>query len=116
MNIPVIALSQLSRQVEQREDKKPQLSDLRESGSIEQDSDVVMFIFREEYYLEKAAPTPGTADFMEWQQKMEKIHGQADLLISKQRHGPTGNIKLSFESKFTRFGNFISNEQSSSYD
>ena len=116
MNVPVIALSQLSRQVEQREDKKPQLSDLRESGSIEQDSDVVMFIFREEYYLEKSAPTPGTADFMEWQQKMEKIHGQADLLISKQRHGPTGNIKLSFESKFTRFGNFISNEQSSSYD
>ena len=116
MNIPVIALSQLSRQVEQREDKKPQLSDLRESGSIEQDSDVVMFIFREEYYLEKSAPTPGTADFMEWQQKMEKIHGQADLLIGKQRHGPTGNIKLSFESKFTRFGNFISNEQSSSYD
>ena len=116
MNIPVIALSQLSRQVEQREDKKPQLSDLRESGSIEQDSDVVMFIFREEYYLEKSAPTPGTADFMEWQQKMEKIHGQADLMISKQRHGPTGNIKLSFESKFTRFGNFISNEQSSNYD
>jgi len=116
MNIPIIALSQLSRQVEQREDKKPQLSDLRESGSIEQDSDVVMFIFREEYYLEKAAPTPGSADFIEWQQKMEEIHGQADLMISKQRHGPTGNIKLSFESKYTRFGNFISNDQSSNYD
>ncbi len=116
MNIPIIALSQLSRQVEQREDKKPMLSDLRESGSIEQDSDVVMFIFREEYYLEKSAPTPGSADFLEWQQKMEEIHGQADLLISKQRHGPTGNIKLSFESKYTRFGNFISNDQSSNYD
>ena len=116
LNIPIIALSQLSRQVEQREDKRPQLSDLRESGSIEQDSDVVMFIFREEYYLEKLAPTPGSADFIEWQQKMEEIHGHADLLISKQRHGPTGNIKLSFESKYTRFGNFISNDQSSSYD
>ena len=116
MNIPIIALSQLSRQVEQREDKKPMLSDLRESGSIEQDSDVVMFIFREEYYLEKNSPTPGSADFIEWQQKMEEIHGQADLLISKQRHGPTGNIKLSFESKYTRFGNFISNDQSSNYD
>ncbi len=116
MNIPIIALSQLSRQVEQREDKKPLLSDLRESGSIEQDSDVVMFIYREEYYLEKAAPTPGTADYIEWQQKMDEIHGQADLLISKQRHGPTGTIKLSFESKYTRFGNFISNNQSSIYD
>ena len=116
INIPIIALSQLSRQVEQREDKKPMLSDLRESGSIEQDSDVVMFIFREEYYLEKTAPTPGSADFIDWQQKMEEIHGQADLLISKQRHGPTGNIKLSFESKFTRFGNFISNNQSNNYD
>ena len=116
MNIPIIALSQLSRQVEQREDKKPQLSDLRESGSIEQDSDVVMFIFREEYYLEKNAPSPGTAEFIEWQQKMDEIHGQADLLILKQRHGPTGNIKLSFESKFTRFGNFISREHSDNYE
>ena len=116
MNIPIIALSQLSRQVEQREDKKPQLSDLRESGSIEQDSDVVMFIFREEYYLEKNAPSPGTAEFIEWQQKMDEIHGQADLLILKQRHGPTGNIKLSFESKFTRFGNFISKEHSDNYE
>lgn len=116
MNIPILALSQLSRQVEQRDDKKPQLSDLRESGSIEQDSDVVMFIFREEYYLEKAAPNPGTADYIDWQQKMDEVHGQAELLISKQRHGPTGNIRLSFESKYTRFGNFISNEQAKSYD
>ena len=116
MNIPILALSQLSRQVEQRDDKKPQLSDLRESGSIEQDSDVVMFIFREEYYLEKTAPAPGTADYIDWQQKMDEVHGQAELLISKQRHGPTGNIRLSFESKFTRFGNYISNEQIKDYD
>mgnify|MGYP001196507336 FL=1 len=116
MNIPILALSQLSRQVEQRDDKKPQLSDLRESGSIEQDSDVVMFIFREEYYLEKTEPAPGTADYIDWQQKMDEIHGQAELLISKQRHGPTGNIRLSFESKFTRFGNYISNEQAKGYD
>ncbi len=116
LNIPIIALSQLSRQVEQREDKKPQLSDLRESGSIEQDSDVVMFIFREEYYLEKIAPAPGTAEFIEWQQKMDEIHGQADLLIMKQRHGPTGNIKLSFDAKFTRFGNFISKDRVNNYE
>ena len=116
MNIPVIALSQLSRQVEQREDKKPLLSDLRESGSIEQDSDVVMFIYREEYYLEKSEPALGTADYIEWQQKMDEIHGQAELLISKQRHGPTGNIRLSFESKFTKFGNFISKDHSNNYE
>ena len=116
LNIPIIALSQLSRQVEQRDDKKPQLSDLRESGSIEQDSDVVMFIFREEYYLEKNEPAIGTSDYIEWQQKMEEIHGQADLLIAKQRHGPTGNIKLSFERKYTRFGNFISKSESDSYE
>ena len=116
LNIPVLALSQLSRQVEQREDKKPQLSDLRESGSIEQDSDVVMFIFREEYYLERTAPSPGTSEYIDWQQKMSEIHGQAELLIGKQRHGPTGNIRLSFDSKFTRFGNFISNEYAKDYD
>ena len=116
LNIPIIALSQLSRQVEQREDKKPQLSDLRESGSIEQDSDVVMFIFREEYYLEKNAPSPGTAEFIEWQQKMDEIHGQADLLIMKQRHGPTGNIKLSFDAKYTRFGNFVSKDYTGNYE
>ena len=116
LGIPVIALSQLSRQVEQREDKKPQLSDLRESGSIEQDSDVVMFIYREEYYLEKNAPSLGTSDYIEWQQKMDEIHGQADLLIMKQRHGPTGNIKLSFDAKFTRFGNFLSKSDSEQYE
>jgi replicative DNA helicase len=116
LDIPILALSQLSRQVENREDKKPQLSDLRESGSIEQDSDVVMFIFREEYYVERTATSPGTSEYIDWQQKMSEIHGQAELLIGKQRHGPTGNIRLSFESKFTRFGNYISNEQSQDYD
>ena len=116
LNIPILALSQLSRQVEQREDKKPQLSDLRESGSIEQDSDVVMFIYREEYYLEKNAPSPGTSEYIEWQQKMDEIHGQADLLIMKQRHGPTGNVKLSFDAKFTRFGNFINKDHSDHYE
>ena len=116
LNIPIIALSQLSRQVEQREDKKPQLSDLRESGSIEQDSDVVMFIYRDEYYLEKNAPSPGTAEFIEWQQKMDEVHGQADLLIMKQRHGPTGNVKLNFDANFTRFGNFVSKNQTDNYE
>ncbi|MAK12651.1 MAG: replicative DNA helicase [Candidatus Pelagibacter sp.] len=103
LDVPVIALSQLSRQVEQREDKKPQLSDLRESGSIEQDADVVMFVFREQYYLEKQEPKPGTAEHVEWQEKMSLIHNQAEIIIGKQRHGPTGVIKLEFESAFTKF-------------
>ena len=89
---------------------------MRESGSIEQDSDVVMFIFREEYYVERTAPSPGTSEYIDWQQKMSEIHGQAELLIGKQRHGPTGNIRLSFESKFTRFGNYISNEYAQDND
>ena len=87
-----------SRAVEQRDDKKPQLSDLRESGSIEQDADVVMFVFREQYYLEKQEPKPGTAEHVEWQEKMSQIHNEAEILIGKQRHGPTGVIKLEFES------------------
>ena len=103
LDVPVLALSQLSRQVEQREDKKPLLSDLRESGSIEQDADVVMFVFREEYYLEKQEPKPGTAEHVEWQEKMSQIHNQAEIIIGKQRHGPTGVIKLEFESAFTKF-------------
>ena len=103
LDVPVLALSQLSRQVEQREDKKPQLSDLRESGSIEQDADVVMFVFREQYYLEKQEPKPGTAEHVEWQEKMSQIHNQAEIIIGKQRHGPTGVIKLEFESSFTKF-------------
>ena len=103
LDVPVLALSQLSRQVEQREDKKPQLSDLRESGSIEQDADVVMFVFREQYYLEKQEPKLGTAEHVEWQEKMDQIHNQAEIIIGKQRHGPTGVIKLEFESAFTKF-------------
>ena len=103
--VPIIALSQLSRAVEQREDKRPQLSDLRESGSIEQDADVVMFVFREEYYVERAKPPEGTAEFAAWQADMDRCHGKAEVIIGKQRHGPVGTVTLSFESQFTRFGN-----------
>ena len=103
LNVPVLALSQLSRNVEHRDDKKPQLSDLRESGSIEQDADVVMFVFREEYYLEKKEPKLGTIEHAEWQTKMNDILGLAELIIGKQRHGPTGNIKVEFESMYTKF-------------
>ncbi|MEM7749540.1 MAG: replicative DNA helicase, partial [Pseudomonadota bacterium] len=105
LEVPIIALSQLSRQVEQREDKRPQLSDLRESGSIEQDADVVMFVFREEYYVERLKPNEGTAEFTEWQQKMIQVAGKAEVIIGKQRHGPVGTVPLAFESNFTRFGN-----------
>ena len=105
LNVPVLALSQLSRQVEQRDDKKPQLADLRESGSIEQDADVVMFIFREAYYLERKEPTLGSIEHAEWQQKMNEISSLADIMISKQRHGPTGNVKVEFEAMYTRFKN-----------
>ena len=106
LNIPVIALSQLSRQVESREDKRPQLSDLRESGSIEQDADVVMFVFREEYYREREKPADHELEKMAaWQQMMEQCHGKAEVIIGKQRHGPIGTVELSFEGRFTRFGN-----------
>ena len=106
LNIPVVALSQLSRQVESREDKRPQLSDLRESGSIEQDSDVVMFIFREEYYKEREKPDEHDVEsFLKWQEDMSRLHGKAELIIGKQRHGPIGTVELSFQSKFTSFGN-----------
>ena len=107
LNIPVMALSQLSRQVENREDKRPQLSDLRESGSIEQDADVVMFVYREEYYLSRMEPETGTAGHAEWMQKQEKAHGKAEVIIGKQRHGPIGSVDLSFEGRFTRFGNLV---------
>ncbi|WP_323042142.1 replicative DNA helicase [Gemmobacter sp.] len=106
LNIPVIALSQLSRAVESREDKRPQLSDLRESGSIEQDADVVMFVFREEYYKEREKPSDHELEKMAaWQQVMESCHGKAEVIIGKQRHGPIGTVELSFEGRFTRFGN-----------
>ena len=103
LNIPIIALSQLSRQVESRDDKRPQLSDLRESGSIEQDADVVMFVFREEYYLANKEPRPGTPEYEKWQLDMSLVHGKAEVIIGKQRHGPTGTVELHFEGQFTRF-------------
>ncbi len=103
LSVPIIALSQLSRQVEQREDKRPQLSDLRESGSIEQDADVVMFVFREEYYLERAEPKPGTQDHEQWRARMAEVFGKAEVIIAKQRHGPVGTVTLAFEGAFTRF-------------
>ena len=112
LDIPVLALSQLSRQVENREDKRPQLSDLRESGSIEQDADVVMFIYRDAYYLEQRKPNEvafdGTPDKFDaemkaWQHKMDETRRKADLIVAKQRHGPTGSIPLFFEGEFTRF-------------
>jgi replicative DNA helicase len=105
LNVPVIALSQLSRQVEQREDKRPQLSDLRESGSIEQDADVVCFVYREAYYLGRAEPKPGTDEHLTWQDEMCACQGLADLIIGKQRHGPIGTVKLSFDENTTKFGN-----------
>jgi len=108
LDIPVIALSQLSRQVESRDDKRPQLSDLRESGSIEQDADVVMFVFREEYYVEREKPGDERLDEMaEWQERMSRLHAKAEVIIGKQRHGPIGTIELSFEAEFTRFGNLV---------
>lgn len=108
LNIPVLALSQLSRQVESREDKRPQLSDLRESGSIEQDADVVMFVFREEYYKEREKPGDHDLEAMaKWQEEMERLHGRAEVIIGKQRHGPIGTVDLSFEGRFTRFGNLV---------
>jgi replicative DNA helicase len=103
LSIPVVALSQLSRQVEQRDNKKPQLSDLRESGSIEQDADVVMFVFREAYYLENKEPKPATVEHAEWQAKMNEVSNVAELIIGKQRHGPTGTVFLEFEAMFTKF-------------
>ena len=105
LGVPVLALSQLSRATEQRDDKRPQLSDLRESGSIEQDADVVMFVFREDYYLERKQPKLGTIEHAEWQSKMNEVLGSADIIIGKQRHGPTGNIKVEFEGIYTRFKN-----------
>ena len=109
LNVPVLAVSQLSRAVEQRDDKKPQLSDLRESGSIEQDADVVMFVYREAYYLERKEPRPATVEHAEWQANMNEISNLADIMISKQRHGPTGNIKVEFESMFTKFRDIQTN-------
>ena len=103
LSVPVVALSQLSRAVEQRDLKKPQLADLRESGSIEQDADVVMFVYREAYYLERQEPRPATVEHAEWQVKMNEVSNLAEIIIGKQRHGPTGNVMLEFEAMFTKF-------------
>jgi len=107
--VPVVALSQLSRQVEQRDDHKPQLSDLRESGSIEQDADVVMFVYREGYYLSRKEPREATVEHAEWQAKMNEVAHLAQIIIGKQRHGPIGNITLEFEERFTKFKDIQSN-------
>ena len=119
LNVPVVALSQLSRQVEQREDKRPQLSDLRESGSIEQDADVVMFVFREDYYLSRAEPMRKPEEneekFLErhkaWQDRCEEVHGISELIVGKQRHGPIGTVKLVFDGATTRFSNYIPDDR-----
>jgi replicative DNA helicase len=103
LNVPILALSQLSRQVENREDKHPQLSDLRESGSIEQDADVVLFVYREEYYLTNKEPRPGTAEYQKWQADMDAVHAKAEVIIGKQRHGPTATVQLHFDAEVTRF-------------
>ena len=111
LNVPILALSQLSRQVENRDDKRPQLSDLRESGSIEQDADVVMFVFREEYYLKNREPRAGTEEFFKWQADMEAVHGRAEVIIGKQRHGPTGTVPLQFKADVTRFSDLAEDDR-----
>ena len=104
LHVPVLALSQLSRAVEQREDKRPQLSDLRESGSIEQDADMVWFVFREDYYEAAKEPKPDDeAAYATWKENMERIYGLAEVIIAKQRHGSTGRIRMKFDAKITRF-------------
>jgi replicative DNA helicase len=106
LNLPVVALSQLSRAVEQRDDKRPQLSDLRESGSIEQDADVVMFIYREQYYLARKQPEDGSDELENWQSKMERVHNLAEVIVAKQRHGPIGRVELFFNEYLTLFGDY----------
>src|SRR6202790_4566403 len=115
LNIPVIALSQLSRQVESRDDKHPQLADLRESGSIEQDADVVLFVYREEYYLQNKEPRAGTPEHEKWQLDMSLVHGKAEVIIAKQRHGPTRTVDLQFEGQFTRFSDLVQDSHLPTY-
>src|SRR5690606_2965188 len=105
LGVPILALSQLSRQVENRDDKRPQLADLRESGTIEQDADVDMFVYREEYQPKNKMPKEGTEEFFTWQTEIDAVHGMAEVIIGKQRHGPTGTVKLQFEDTVTRFSN-----------
>ena len=107
LNVPIMALSQLSRQVENRDDKRPQLADLRESGSIEQDADVVLFIYREEYYLARKEPRPNTTEHQQWMDEMARVHGVAEVIIGKQRHGPTGIVELQFDASLTKFQNLV---------
>ena len=109
LSVPILALSQLSRAVEQRDDKQPQLADLRESGSIEQDADVVMFVYREAYYLERKQPKLGSIEYAEWQSKMNDVNGLADIILGKQRHGPTGTVKVEFEGIYTKFKDLSKN-------
>jgi len=111
LNVPIVALSQLSRQVENRDDKRPQLSDLRESGSIEQDADVVLFVYREEYYLGNRQPPPGTEEYFKWEAEMNSVRGKAEVIIGKQRHGPTGTVELGFQPEFTRFFDLAEGER-----
>ena len=115
LNVPILALSQLSRQVENREDKRPQLSDLRESGSIEQDADCVMFVYRESYYLGRTEPREGTEEHLKWQEDMDVLQHQAEVVIGKQRHGPIGIVKLSFDADTTRFGNLAKDGRYSNF-
>src|SRR5439155_25123345 len=111
LNVPVLAISQLSRQVENRDDKRPQLSDLRESGSIEQDADVVLFVFREEYYLSNKEPRPGSEEHAKWQTDIGAVHGKAEIIIGKQRHGPTGTVQVQFDANVTRFGDLMATDR-----
>ncbi|MGU3494662.1 replicative DNA helicase [Xanthobacteraceae bacterium A53D] len=111
LQVPIMALSQLSRQVETRDDKRPQLSDLRESGSIEQDADVVMFVFREEYYLKGKEPKPGTEEWFKWEADMKAVEATAEIIIGKQRHGPTGTVRVHFEAQYTRFQNLARDDR-----
>lgn len=115
LNVPVIALSQLSRAVEQREDKRPQLADLRESGSIEQDADVVMFVYREEYYESRREPAPNSDKHAEWSTRMKEIYNLAEVIVAKQRHGPINNVKLFFDGALTKFGNYVESERMPQY-
>ena len=114
LQVPVVACSQLSRAVEQRDDKRPQLADLRESGSIEQDADVVMFLYREEYYLARKEPPEGTEKHLEWTEKMATVYNKTDIIVAKQRHGPIGIVKLYFDAQHTRFRNLQKDEMVSS--
>ncbi|KEG16582.1 replicative DNA helicase [Bartonella bacilliformis] len=110
LNVPIIALSQLSRQVENRTDKRPQLSDLRESGSIEQDADIVLFVYREEYYLKNEEPKAGSPEHLKWQTDMDAVFEKADIIVAKQRHGPTGTVRLAFQSEYTRFSDLADSD------